>query len=151
MCKQCGKDPKNKGSRGLCALCYAHAHYHGTLDEVADKAKTGTQAAMDIRATFVVGEIKPARDGYVREWTGTEWIAQHRLRIMEREGRDLVKGENVHHINGERADNRIENLELWFRPQPAGQRVAQLIEYMIEAHSDELRTRLALESLEHPF
>lgn len=42
-------------------------------------------------------------------------------------GRPLVQGENVHHKNGVRTDNRPANLELWITKQPKGQRVADLL------------------------
>ena len=38
-------------------------------------------------------------------------------------GRPLTPDETVHHRNGDRLDNRPENLELWSSAQPKGQRV----------------------------
>jgi len=47
-------------------------------------------------------------------------------------GRDLRKGENIHHKDGDRLNNRPENLELWSKMQPPGQRVVDKVAFAVE-------------------
>jgi len=59
-------------------------------------------------------------------------IREHVFVMSEYLGRPLMKGESIHHKNGDRLDNRIENLELWNKAQPAGQRVEDKIKFYIK-------------------
>lgn len=60
-----------------------------------------------------LGSIGKHRSGYLLIKTINGWVMQHRFVMEQQLGRKLEPHERIHHKNGNRADNRLENLELW--------------------------------------
>jgi hypothetical protein len=59
-------------------------------------------------------------------------VLKHVMVMSEYLGRPIQKHETIHHKNGIKDDNRIENLELWSSAHPPGQRVEDKIKFYKE-------------------
>lgn len=149
-CRRCGEtfaptsanhrycSPECARQRGVCEGCGAAF--------VAGKKTSGRfcSYACYVERGIPLGSKRPYNEGYVRikvpagtpgavttskRWA---WIPEHRHVMQQRLDRPLFRGENVHHVNGVRDDNRPENLELWVTSQPSGQRVEDHVAWATE-------------------
>jgi hypothetical protein len=118
---------KNKGLTCKANDCYKQAVIAGCCRAHNDKFRNHGDINYK-RPKSKEHKVRTA-GGYIEIFNGGDRIMEHR-QVMERHlGRKLDKIENVHHINGVRDDNRIENLELWVKCQPSGQRAEDLVNW----------------------
>ena len=119
--------PNSNTARGLC-----HAHYEqvrrgsdaSPLWADRDFDNPDTWRGTTNTSGYVI--LTCTKNGVTRRKAEHRWVMEKHL------GRDLLGHEEVHHINGVRDDNRIENLELWSTSQPKGQRVADKVAWAHE-------------------
>lgn len=135
--------------RGSCSVegCPEPHRLGGYCQLHAARIKTHGNPGEAERRIARAGEAKPFinKNGY-REIVVPGFRnrrLEHRVVMEAHLGRSLWGFENVHHKNGRRADNRLENLELWITAQPRGQRPEDLAEWVVEHYPEIVRQKLA--------
>lgn len=118
-CIDCG-GRRTRRSKARCAVCARKYH-------VGPKHATWKGGRHDDGRGYVV--VRATEHPDVK---ATGYVLEHRLVMEKALGRRLLPEENVHHRNGDKADNRLENLELWSTSQPPGQRVEDKIKWAKE-------------------
>ena len=111
-CEQCGspmkpyKNQSESGRRRFCSVQCSAAARRGTDGPRGPDANHWQGGRVRVK-----GYVLVKRPDHPNAWQNG-YIPEHRLIVSEQIGRPLRKGEVVHHKNGQKDDNRPENLEL---------------------------------------
>lgn len=136
--KECSKLAARK-RKDFCIICEKEIEFSASKKKYC--SKECLSIGRESTASVPIGTLRETIDKYIlikvpKNYFGSHkngWILQHRYVMEQHLGRALTKNENIHHKNGDRSDNRLENLELWGTKQPIGQRVVDKV-----AHAKEI-------------
>lgn len=112
-CGKCGRLRwvriiRHKPDTQLCKLCSHPSHW------MADKNCRWKGGKFRDKSGYVMVRVY-GDSPYASMAKSDNYVAEHRLVMAEHLGRCLLDEEVVHHKNGVKDDNRLENLELWAR------------------------------------
>lgn len=71
-----------------------------------------SEAALGEKNSSFIDGPTYTKDGYITIWNGSERVLEHRFVIEQEIKRSLKTEECIHHINGVKTDNRLENLQI---------------------------------------
>lgn len=133
VCLSCGKEnPKRRKPGGRLYEQQKYCNHNCKVDAQRKKALHKFENGGYKKHTKRHGYVWLNVPELARGKNGQRHIMEHRYVMSKRLGRDLRPEETVHHINGIRADNRDENLELFSSRHGPGQRVVDKVQFAIE-------------------